>query len=96
MSAYFVKNGTAEGKESLAELWKTQLDDRGYIIRRGVPQHFLMEVGAEYINEHSKSSASSPFAGGVGAEIRSEAAKTAGETKYFQHGMRELMKRIGG
>jgi len=75
----------------LAEIWKTQLEDRGYITRRGAPQRLLMSACGDFISADA-ARAQSPFAGGAGAEIRAEAEKRAGETDFFEKGMREILK----
>jgi hypothetical protein len=36
--------------------------------------------------------AQSPFAGGAGAQIRTEAERRAGETDFFEKGMKEILK----
>ncbi|HEX5037119.1 MAG TPA: hypothetical protein VFX30_08160 [bacterium] len=91
VSDYYAKASSEEGREVLSDLWKSQLEQRGYIVRRGVPQRLLIEIVTDYISEHS-SDATSPFAGGVGKEMCAEAERNAGETKFFEDGMRKLMK----
>jgi hypothetical protein len=79
------------GEAELADLWRTQREDRGYITRRGVPQRLLMSACGKFI-EADAAKAHSPFSGGAGAEIRSEAEKRAGETDFFERGMKEILK----
>ncbi|HSA59191.1 MAG TPA: hypothetical protein VLJ37_05850 [bacterium] len=79
------------GPDDLAEMWKMQREDRGYITRRGVPQRLLMSACGEFIDADA-ARAHSPFAGGMGAEIRTEAERRAGETDFFEKGMREFLK----
>lgn len=94
VAEYYQRNANPEGSEAISELWKNQLEDRGYIVRRGVPQRLLLEVASGHINEHS-TSASSPFAGGVGAEMRSEAERHAGESEFLKRGLQDLLRHAG-
>ncbi|HSA59195.1 MAG TPA: hypothetical protein VLJ37_05870 [bacterium] len=80
--------------KSLEDMWRTQLDDRGYIVRRGVPQRLLLSSCGRFMEEDA-AKAQSPFAGGRGATIRVEAERRAGETDFFEKGMREWMRHIG-
>ncbi|HEX5038163.1 MAG TPA: hypothetical protein VFX30_13485 [bacterium] len=82
-----------ESAENLAELWENQRD-RGYLVRRGVPERFLIDMVDRYIERHS-SVASSPFSGGEGAAMRSEAAREVGEQRFLRDGMREIMRFSG-
>jgi hypothetical protein len=78
---------------TLSDLWEAQRD-RGYLVRRGVPERLLLEVANLYIEEHA-SVASSPFSGGEGAAIRIEAEREAGEARFLRDGMREVMRLSG-
>ncbi len=80
-------------QDALAEMWRTQREDRGYIARRGVPQRVLMSVCGEFIAVDA-ARAQSPFAGGSGADIRSEGERRSGETDFMTRGLREAMRHL--
>lgn len=77
--------------EALREMWTTQRDDGRPIVRRGAPQRLIMSVVGDYISAEA-SRAGSPFEGGVGTEVRREAERRAGETDFFEKGMREVLR----
>lgn len=79
------------GQDALSEMWQAQREDRGYITRRGAPQRLILSACGEFI-EADAVRAQSPFAGGAGAGIRAEAERRAGETDFFEKGMREILK----
>ena len=93
LNEYFQKNGSAEGKETISDHWRIQLEKCGYIVRRGVPQRLLIDVATDYIKEDAPK-VNSPFGGGDGAEMIAEAERHAGENDFFERGMRELMKHM--
>jgi hypothetical protein len=77
--------------EALSDMWRTQREDRNYIVRRGAPQRLVMSACGDFITADAARS-QSPFAGGTGAEIRTEAERRSGETDFFEKGMREILK----
>jgi hypothetical protein len=77
--------------EALREMWTTQREDGRPIVRRGAPQRMIMSVVGDYISAESLR-AGSPFEGGVGTEVRREAERRAGETDFFEKGMKEILK----
>ncbi|HEX5038161.1 MAG TPA: hypothetical protein VFX30_13475 [bacterium] len=91
---YHKRMTTDEGRRALADLWENQRSERGYIVRRGVPSNMLREVAGRYIAEHSSNSGS-PFAGGVGAQLRTDAERHAGETEFFERSMPRVLRAIG-
>jgi hypothetical protein len=50
-----------------------------------------MSVVSDYISTEAARSGS-PFEGGFGTEVRREAERRAGETDYFERGMREVLR----
>jgi hypothetical protein len=87
------KKALPDGAEILADLWKAQREERGYLVRRGAPQRMIIEILNDYIREHA-SKVGSPFAGGVGASLIEEVERHAGENSFFEKGLPEIFRQI--
>jgi hypothetical protein len=74
----------------LNDYWGPERERRSFV-RGGAPQRVILEVGSAYITEEAAHSGS-PFEGGVGDRVRSEAERRAGDTEFFERSMREMMR----
>lgn len=87
--------GSTEGRAELADLWKDQRAEIGYIVSQGAPEALVVEVSNKYIKEFSAFELS-PFAkNGLGARMIEDAEKNKDNVDFRKDGLREMMRHIG-